>query len=354
MVDKFIEQAPGGELTNPDGSEKLPVTNGTTDYYIQMLNLVARKLREAGGPTVLSLGNVPDGQFLRRSGSSIVGAGNAAGSYYTPYKIVPTVAASTLTVSIKHIDGSDPSASNPLFFRVGDVEYSLTSAVAFNLGGGSVNWFSMNTVGVAGNDTDFFLYAIGETGASAGLKFGIARVPFATRMGDLRSTTTSQRYIAGNWANYNTSDPVVLLGRFNATMNTSLNWTSAGSIVVNYPVYDTRWMSWNPSVTGFSTFSVGNNHYQVVGENVLWIARISGTSNSTQFTFSLPFAPITAIISNNIFFIARITDNSVAGVAMSQFTINNIMTCYRDIGGNAFAAAGSKGFEGSVFTFPIG
>ena len=354
MADKFIEQAPGGELTSPDGSEKLPITNGTTDYYIQMLNLVARKLRETGGPTVLSLGSVPDGQFLKRSGSSIVGAGNAAGSYYTPYKIVPTVAASTLTVSIKHIDGSDPSASNPLFFRVGDVEYSLTAATSFTLSGGSVNWFSMNTVGVAGNDTDFFLYAIGETGASAGLKFGIARVPFATRMEDLRSTNTSQRYIAGNWVNYNTSDPVVLLGRFNATMNTSLNWTSAGSIVVNYPVYETRWMMWNPTATGFSTYSVGNKLYQVVGENVFWIARITGTSNLTQFTFSLPFAPTTGIIGNNIFYIARITDNGVAGVGMSQFTSSNIMTCYRDIGGNVFTASGTKAFEGSVFTFPIG
>jgi polyisoprenoid-binding protein YceI len=37
-----------------------------------------RGLRETGGPTLLTMGSVPDGQFLKRSGSTVIGAAAAA------------------------------------------------------------------------------------------------------------------------------------------------------------------------------------------------------------------------------------------------------------------------------------
>lgn len=80
----YIEQAPGGELTNPDGSEELPVTNRVTDYFIKIQNLIARRLRETGGPTTLAMGAVTDGQLLSRSGTTIAGVTSTALSVALP------------------------------------------------------------------------------------------------------------------------------------------------------------------------------------------------------------------------------------------------------------------------------
>lgn len=40
MTDKYIEQAPGGESTNPATTLKLLLTDGSTDYYLQLANLL--------------------------------------------------------------------------------------------------------------------------------------------------------------------------------------------------------------------------------------------------------------------------------------------------------------------------
>ena len=40
MTDKYIEQAPGGESTSPATTLKVPATDGSTDYYIQLANLL--------------------------------------------------------------------------------------------------------------------------------------------------------------------------------------------------------------------------------------------------------------------------------------------------------------------------
>lgn len=77
---KYIEQAPNGELTSPTGDEHLPVTDGTNDWWIRVKNLIARKLRETSGPTTLDMGAITDGQYLRRSGSSIIGDDPSGGA----------------------------------------------------------------------------------------------------------------------------------------------------------------------------------------------------------------------------------------------------------------------------------
>lgn len=82
MVDKTINQAPGGEITTPDGTEQVPVRSGATDYWVKIQNWITRKLRETGGPTNLDMGAVADGEYLRRSGSAIVGNSALAGDLW--------------------------------------------------------------------------------------------------------------------------------------------------------------------------------------------------------------------------------------------------------------------------------
>lgn len=72
MAGSTIGNAPSGENTSPDGTEKIPLSGSK---FIQIANLIARKLRETAGPTTLSMGAVSDGQFLKRSSTNVVGSG---------------------------------------------------------------------------------------------------------------------------------------------------------------------------------------------------------------------------------------------------------------------------------------
>ncbi len=70
MAGSTIGSAPSGEKTTPDGTEKIPVSGS---QFVQMLNFIGRKIYETGGAT-LSMGAVTDGQYLKRSGTSIISA----------------------------------------------------------------------------------------------------------------------------------------------------------------------------------------------------------------------------------------------------------------------------------------
>lgn len=75
---------------------------------------VANKIVETSGPTTLTVGAVADGEFLRRSGSTVIGATAAAGSDLTPGSTVldddPYYPYNT---ALLHCNGSNASTSFP-------------------------------------------------------------------------------------------------------------------------------------------------------------------------------------------------------------------------------------------------
>lgn len=78
MTERHIEDAPDGEKAAPAGTEKLPITDGIDDWFITIANLVAEKIRSNG--TVLTIGAVTDGEYLKRSGSSVISSSVSAGN----------------------------------------------------------------------------------------------------------------------------------------------------------------------------------------------------------------------------------------------------------------------------------
>jgi hypothetical protein len=85
-------------LTSADGSAGLPYVSGANVWasatYTNQLSVVSGTwkvvgLYETGGPTTLSVGSIPDGYFLKRSSTSIIGvAGTAVSGYYgDPFSI---------------------------------------------------------------------------------------------------------------------------------------------------------------------------------------------------------------------------------------------------------------------------
>lgn len=213
--------------------------------------------------------------------------------FSTGHLISPSVSSNNLSLAILRPDGSTPSATTPIRFRVGGSMYSLSSALSFTKNSGT-NWMnagSSNLIG--GNPLDLFVYAIAETGAAAGLKFGYSRLPHAYTMGDFVNTTTSEKYIAGNWTNFNSSDKVEVIGRFRAQLSvTTFNWSIPSSLVISRPIWETEWLDYSPQATGFSAQPTNTVYrYRVDKSQVTLFARhqTAGTSDATGFTIPLPF-----------------------------------------------------------------
>lgn len=255
-------------------SDDLSTINGTTagqtgvlyasDYGTDTITIkhnVGNILCMGAADITLSHGCVfwySDGTKVFISGGGGGSSGGGGGDVIrTKYIITPSVATNDLTVAIKYIDGNDPTSTNKLTFRVGNTEYDLTAAMSFTKNDGT-NWCNAGAAELGGKNMQFFLYAIGETGASAGLKFGYSRIPYAKTMADFVNTTTSEKYIAGNWTNFNGTDAVTNIGRFQAQLSlvaTSYLWSIPTANVVNYPIYETDLLTWSPTWTNLS---VGN------------------------------------------------------------------------------------------------
>lgn len=232
------------------------------------------------------------------------------------YVITPSVATNNLTLAIKTLAGSDPSASDKCVFRIGDTIYTLAAVTSFTKNAGT-NWCNAGGAEMAAQPIDFFVYAIGETGASAGLKFGFSRIPWARTMADFVNTSSDEKYIAGNWTNFNSTDKVEVIGRFRAQLSASasFNWSIATSAVENKPIFDTGLLNWNPQF-GTNEFSANPTYvvrYKVMRE--LMFIGFSGINDgnagtATTFTITMPFlaknvtgwfqyAPVSWVKNNN-------------------------------------------------------
>jgi hypothetical protein len=167
------------------------------------------------------------------------------------HRIVPSVASNNLTVAIKDMDGNDASATNVISFRVGNTRYDLAAAASYTKNAGT-GWHNAGAVETAGEDIDYFVYAIAETGAAAGLKFGHSRISHARTMSDFVNTTTNEKYIAGSWTNFNASDSVAVIGRFRARLSAAAayNWAIVSSVVIDRPIYETDWLTYAMQWTG--------------------------------------------------------------------------------------------------------
>lgn len=216
------------------------------------------------------------------------------------YQISPSVSSNNLALGILGLDGNAPSSSNPVKIRVGNTLYTLTAATTFTKNA-ATNWMNLGSTDlIGGNSADLFVYAIAETGAGAGLKIGYSRISHANTMADFVNTSTDEKYIAGNWTNFNSTDKVQVIGRFRASLSvTSFNWSIPSALVINRPIYESDWLVYSPTPTGFSTVpATAVYKYKILyGAASVFVRQASdGTSNANTFTIPLPFTAKT--ISN--------------------------------------------------------
>lgn len=103
----------------------------------------------------------------------------------------------------------------------------------------------------------------------------------------------------------------------------------------------------NPTASGFGSLTVNQGWYKIVGGIIYFGLRVQGTSNSTSFTFDLPFTNIGNYGSNESRInIAGFVINNTVNTALGRIQIlggSKTVTCYSTQASGGFVTSGTKG-----------
>jgi len=209
-------------------------------------------------------------------------------------KIVVTDAAG-LTVAIKTLAGTDPSATDPVYVRIGDTVRTISAALSVAKADGT-NWGNAGSAELATKEVDWFVY-LGYN-ATDGVVVGFSRFPGATCYSDFSATTTNEKYCAiSTITTAAATDYYEVIGRFAATLSAGAGYTwtvptfTAINLIQRF-IHETRWLSFTPVSTGFSAAPTYSASYKIRGNQIFikYKATAVGTSDQTYYTVSAPFA----------------------------------------------------------------
>ena len=221
-------------------------------------------------------------------------------------KIVPSVTLDNLTVAIKGLDGNDPSATNPVYIRIGDTVRTITAALSVTKAAGT-NWFDSGSTELATQVINYFVY-LGYN-ATDGVVIGFARIPHVSEYGTFSATTTNEKYCAiSTITNAAAGDDYENIGRFSAILSAGAGYTwtvSAASNInlIQRPIYETSNMIWAPtySCSGSMTYtSITTSYaqYKLIGSTMFIVLYVNGTTGGTASTALIASLPFTSLYTH--------------------------------------------------------
>jgi hypothetical protein len=337
-----------------------PVQDGTSPQASQVNNPLNTIVNEFNGNidnnNIATNANIAGTKFADASiPGSKLGAPYAPQGYVQNGKIERTVASNNITVAIKTLAGTDPSATDPVFVRIGNTVRSVTSALSVTRNAGT-NWFNSGAAEHATQDIDYFVY-LGYN-ATDGVTVGFARIPYGRVYSDFSATTTNDKYCAiSTITNASASDEYEVVGRINATLSATaaFNWSiPATSIVISRPIYETRELAYVPTQTGYSAVPAGGQYlYKRVGRSVSLSFRETnaGTSNTTGLTLSLPVsAKSTSYVYQMIFGVNNGALSSCSAIVDGAASAT-VVTLWVGATLGAWTASGTKRTVGANLTY---
>jgi hypothetical protein len=277
-------------------------------------------------------------------------------------KIVPSVSGNNITLALKTAAWVDPSVTDPIYIRIGDVVRTVTAALSVTKNAGT-NWFNAGSTELATFAIDYFAY-LGYN-STDWVVIGFARIPWATRYSDFSTTTTNEKYCAiSNITTAWSTDYYELIGRFEATLwaTATFNWsvpTYQADTLRQHPIYETRVLAWLPTFTWFSTNPVWSYAYKI-SRTECWMNfrdTTKGTSNSVSTAYTMPFSNYTIQGVSKQYQACKGTDNTtpVSNPCLMETNapISNVMTLYTNFGNAAWTASGTKGITWGILTINI-
>lgn len=264
----------------------------------------------------------------------------------TVYKLTPTVASNNLTLTLTHMDGTTPSTSRPLWFKIGDAWRAVTGALSVTVNA-AVNTFNAGSAELATKEIDYFPY-VSWRAASSAVVMGFSRIPFASLYSDFSGTATNEKYAAFSTAPASTDD-VVNIGRFAATLSAGAGYTWTvptfnSTNLVNRPTFETRLLSFTQV---FSNFTVGSatvyGQYRIMGQRCAGRggAILSSSTMGTAPSFTLPISPsnLGTTYENIGDIVLRDTGTALFEGTLNYVSGNTAYINYKKVNGTAIETA---------------
>lgn len=243
-------------------------------------------------------------------------------------QISRSTSGSNLVVSIKTLNGEDPSVANPVVVRIGNEVKSITSPLSVAANSGT-NWANLGASETAGHEVDLFCY-LGVKSSTGEVFLGWSRVPNGNRYSEFSSVSTNERLLRSSTTSIGPNDIVVVVGRFNAQISSSNTWsTPSPSVIINRPIFQSRWLTWAPSVSasGSMTATLVTNFYSRyklscggVEYNSAVQVTTAGSASNTIFV-STPFS--SPAIGGNSTMLAQTVDSGSGVVGLGLIPQNN-------------------------------
>lgn len=215
-----------------------------------------------------------------------------------------TVASNNLTVALKGMNGSDPSATNPVYIRIGDTIRTITAALSVTKNAGT-NWFNSGGSELATKEIDYFCY-LGYN-ATDGVVIGFSRIPYGNIYSDFSTTTTNEKYAGiSTITNAAAGDTYVNVGRFAATLSAGAGytWTVPTYTTTNLVqglCFVTRKLAWTPTVTaqaGTPTSTTNLCYYKLNYDEITYNPDITVNNKGTASSSMILTTPMNAAITS--------------------------------------------------------
>lgn len=253
---------------------------------------------------------------------------NAPEGFLQNGQIVTSVASGNLTVALKTLAGTDASPTNPIYCRIGGVVRSITGALSATFNSWT-NYLNTGSAELATKEVDIFLYLWYDS-TSGTVKWIASRIPYATTIWDFVFTSTSEKWVLNIWfTGIVNSDPVVNIWRFNAILSGGAGYTwslPATSVIINRPIYETRWLEWTPVYSGSGSMTVTgtivSQKYQVIWNRVpykieqAWLTTWGTASTSIKITMPFTNTLFTcwSCVVNDAWYKGSIFQNQVSSI----------------------------------------
>lgn len=308
------------EKTTPVDADEIGIIDSVASYVLKRLTWAKMKI-------ALWTGFQPPQGFLINGKISVT---DAAG----------------ITVAIKTLAGTDPSATDPVWVRIGDTMRAITSALSVAKADGT-NWCNAGSSELATKEIDYFVY-LGYN-ATDGVVIGFSRYPGANSYDDFSATSTNEKYCAiSTITNAAATDYYEVVGRFSATLSAGAGYTWSvptytAKNLIQRPIYETRQLTWVPTWTGFSSNPTGDFYYKIIGRRLFVDTEVTstGTSNSTSLAHTIPFSSKNARLFCTGF--GQNNSASLATVPRLEVTVgSSTLTWSVDGSGTLWTASGSK------------
>lgn len=124
------------------------------------------------------------------------------------------------------------------------------------------------------------------------------------------------------------------------TTNFTANNTDLSTIAKATP-----WIQDSSTISGFSGTPTQANRYQVLGKTLIYKFDMTGNSNSTALTFTIPFNTKEATRYGGYFVTDNTVDQTTPG-AIATAAGGSTISTFKDMTGTAWTNTGAKGIRG--------